>query len=274
MDSDDLLGLIRQTVREEMADSSFSIGTVDTVDGTSASVRFDGETSASVKKYPTVGYTPVAGDRVVLSLVGRSWVILGKVSSGAAGGSHPDSDHTFYYDPPSPTTPLSDYPDGLSVGTVLSSDGWPVTGTLTTVNRSSIRCVQYLTEFDGDAHFYRTHHSNHPDWGSWLEVPVVGNDETITGAWSFRTGELDLPQAKGANGLASDPASDYPIGLSFSVGSGADGWPTNAIIITFRYSAGRTMQIATQHRTGNTETYIRNSNSDDTWTAWAQIAYV
>lgn len=130
MDSDDLIGLIRETVREEMAGSSFAIGTIDTIDGTSASVRFDGETAASTKKYPSVGYSPVAGDRVVLSLVGRSWVILGKIGSagGSGGGDHPDSDHEDAFSPLGHTHDTSHNHDTeyslLGHGHTVDDTGW------------------------------------------------------------------------------------------------------------------------------------------------------
>jgi len=43
-------------------------------------VLFDGETSASARTYPYLaGYTPAAGDRVLLAQVGRGWVVLGKI---------------------------------------------------------------------------------------------------------------------------------------------------------------------------------------------------
>lgn len=74
-----------------------ALATVDTPNagGTAATVVFDGETVAAVREYPSVGYTPVAGDRVVLLRTGHGWVIVGKVSSGGAtgGGNHPDADH-------------------------------------------------------------------------------------------------------------------------------------------------------------------------------------
>jgi len=43
-------------------------------------VQFDGESSPSTKTYPYLSsYTPAAGDRVLIALVGNSGVVLGKI---------------------------------------------------------------------------------------------------------------------------------------------------------------------------------------------------
>ena len=43
---------------------------------------FDGETVVSQKRYPYLGnYTPVAGDRVLLAVVGGTYVVLGKIQN-------------------------------------------------------------------------------------------------------------------------------------------------------------------------------------------------
>jgi hypothetical protein len=45
-------------------------------------IVFDGETVASIKRYPYLSsYTPVANDRVLLANVGGSHVVLGKIVS-------------------------------------------------------------------------------------------------------------------------------------------------------------------------------------------------
>lgn len=54
-------------------------------------VQWDGEDAVSTKSYPTVGYTPVAGDRVVAIPAGRSWLIIGKVGSGDLVGHDHDA---------------------------------------------------------------------------------------------------------------------------------------------------------------------------------------
>lgn len=81
MRSDELVGLIREAVPER--DETVRLGTVSMVSGASATIQFDGETSASSKKYLAVNYTPVAGDRVALLRAGHSWIIIGKVGSRA-----------------------------------------------------------------------------------------------------------------------------------------------------------------------------------------------
>lgn len=59
----------------------FKIGTIPAgyVSGR-PTVKFDGESAASVRLYPYLGsYTPAANDRVLVAMVGHSGVILGKI---------------------------------------------------------------------------------------------------------------------------------------------------------------------------------------------------
>lgn len=43
-------------------------------------VKFDGETAASVRLYPYLGsYAPAANDRVLVAIVGHSGVVIGKL---------------------------------------------------------------------------------------------------------------------------------------------------------------------------------------------------
>lgn len=56
------------------------LGTVDPAYTTGdPKITFDGESSLSGKTYPYAGYTPQAGDRVVLLPVGNSWLIIGAI---------------------------------------------------------------------------------------------------------------------------------------------------------------------------------------------------
>lgn len=60
---------------------SFCLGTIAAgyVSGRPA-VVFDGETTTTTRHYPyLVSYTPQAGDRVLIALVGHGGVILGRV---------------------------------------------------------------------------------------------------------------------------------------------------------------------------------------------------
>lgn len=60
---------------------SFRLGTIpgDYVSGR-PTVQFDGESTASTRTYPYLAsYTPAAGDRVLVAMVGHSGVVLGKV---------------------------------------------------------------------------------------------------------------------------------------------------------------------------------------------------
>lgn len=77
------------------------LGTVDPAYTTGdPKITFDGETSLSGKTYPYAGYTPQAGDRVVLLPVGNSWLIVGAVGvldgrgKAASVHTHAESDVT------------------------------------------------------------------------------------------------------------------------------------------------------------------------------------
>lgn len=61
--------------------SPFKLGTIqgDYVSGR-PKIVFDGETATSEKTYPYLGsYTPTAGDRVLVAMVGHSGVVIGKI---------------------------------------------------------------------------------------------------------------------------------------------------------------------------------------------------
>ena len=62
---------------------SFRLGYIDAgyVSGL-PQILFDGESSASTRIYPYLAsYTPVAGDRILIALVGHGGVVLGRVVS-------------------------------------------------------------------------------------------------------------------------------------------------------------------------------------------------
>jgi len=59
--------------------SDYKLGTVTSTSG-GIYVQFDGETTASAKKYKRLAnYSPTVSDRVLLVKVGGTYVILGKV---------------------------------------------------------------------------------------------------------------------------------------------------------------------------------------------------
>jgi len=65
---------------KEKDKSIFKIGTIDSsYSGGAAKIKFDGEPNLSVKGYLSVGYTPVAGDRVLIAKVKGTFVILGEI---------------------------------------------------------------------------------------------------------------------------------------------------------------------------------------------------
>lgn len=56
------------------------IGTVSSITSGKCSVKIDGETTATSKKYKTLSsYTPAVGDRVLIAEIAGSYVILGKI---------------------------------------------------------------------------------------------------------------------------------------------------------------------------------------------------
>ena len=62
--------------------TSFLIGTIPASYATGRpTIIFDGESVASVRTYPYLSsYTPTAEDRVLIAVVGRSGVVLGKIT--------------------------------------------------------------------------------------------------------------------------------------------------------------------------------------------------
>lgn len=80
MAPDIFLGLIKKASGDHQG-QTFKLGTIP---GTYAAgrptVTFDGEDTESTKTYPHLSsYAPAAGDRVLMALVGHTWVILGDV---------------------------------------------------------------------------------------------------------------------------------------------------------------------------------------------------
>ncbi|RFZ78796.1 hypothetical protein DS742_11845 [Lacrimispora amygdalina] len=61
-------------------DKAYRMAVVNNVTGDRPYIRFYGETAASQKPYKYLAsYTPVAGDKVLLARVAKTYVILGKV---------------------------------------------------------------------------------------------------------------------------------------------------------------------------------------------------
>ena len=55
-------------------------GVVTTVDGITATIKFAGESEASIKKYKCLeSYTPTTGDYVLLGRISGTYIIIGKV---------------------------------------------------------------------------------------------------------------------------------------------------------------------------------------------------
>jgi hypothetical protein len=75
-------GFTRDSTADQSANAPVKIGTIDVAyAGTGLpKVKFDGESTTSVKAYPFLNsYKPVATDRVVLMPVGNTYVIVGKI---------------------------------------------------------------------------------------------------------------------------------------------------------------------------------------------------
>ena len=76
--SEDFLSLFSRNSKQ----SAFKLGTIpqDYTTGNPA-IIFDGEGGASMRTYPHLSsYTPAAGDRVILALVGHGGIVLGKLT--------------------------------------------------------------------------------------------------------------------------------------------------------------------------------------------------
>lgn len=61
-------------------DKTYRMAVVDNVTGSRPYIRFYGEKAASQKPYKYLqSYTPIAGDKVLVARVAKTYVILGKV---------------------------------------------------------------------------------------------------------------------------------------------------------------------------------------------------
>lgn len=75
INTEELIQLILQLIKENK-EKGYKLGTV--VSGNK--IQFDGEDVPSEKQYMRLGsYTFSEGDRVILAVTGRTYVILGKV---------------------------------------------------------------------------------------------------------------------------------------------------------------------------------------------------
>jgi len=77
MRADEFLGIVNKGSEEK----NYKLGTIDPnyTEG-KPRIIFDGEDTASEKKYPYLGsYAPRKNDRVLLQRVANSYVVLGKV---------------------------------------------------------------------------------------------------------------------------------------------------------------------------------------------------
>lgn len=65
----------------------FKYGKVSTVNGSKATIVFDGETTPSIKEYLAVSYSPNPNDRVLLLQTQGTYLIMGAVGGQGSGGS-------------------------------------------------------------------------------------------------------------------------------------------------------------------------------------------
>ncbi|MFC4768748.1 hypothetical protein [Effusibacillus consociatus] len=80
-DADDLFNILNPDDKQGNTFPAFRLGTIPTgYTSGRPTVLFDGETTASSRKYPYLSsYTPAANDKVLLGRVGNGWAILGKI---------------------------------------------------------------------------------------------------------------------------------------------------------------------------------------------------
>jgi hypothetical protein len=74
---EDFLEIVRRSANQPI----FRLGTIPAgYSGGRPQVQFDGENAPSARTWPYLAsYTPAAGDRVLVAMVGSSGVVLGKV---------------------------------------------------------------------------------------------------------------------------------------------------------------------------------------------------
>ena len=80
INTEEFRNLIRDIVREELGSQArFKIGTIATTDG-KPTIIFAGEDEPSQKQYSFLGsYVPTEGDRVLLSRVKNTYVVMGRI---------------------------------------------------------------------------------------------------------------------------------------------------------------------------------------------------
>jgi hypothetical protein len=136
-----IAGYAREENRQGSADKAIRIGVIDpaydhtTFPATLPKVIFDGEATASGKRYPVItpGYLPRASDKVVLIPCGNTYVIVGSLDGDAAGwsgGGLALSGPTMWeaFSSTNETTTSTIYTAGTQVGTPFVA---PLSGAVT-----------------------------------------------------------------------------------------------------------------------------------------------
>ena len=76
-----------KVVNPKKDEKVFRLGTIPAdYAGGDPKVILDGETIAANITYKCISYAPTAGERVLLAMVGKSWVVLGGVGAVGGGG--------------------------------------------------------------------------------------------------------------------------------------------------------------------------------------------
>lgn len=163
----DFVDLLDEYFKSQSKDKQFRLATIDpTYNGTGfPKVQFDGDDDVAEKGYSFLNsYNPVAGDKVLLQLIGNAYVIIGKINNpqNSTGG----------YTPPS---------GGGGSTSWDSITGKPLTFNPTPHSHSWVEITDKPTTFTPATH---TH-----DWTELTGVPSTFTPSTHSHLWTEITGK-------------------------------------------------------------------------------------
>jgi hypothetical protein len=160
--------LLDEYFKSQNKEDLFRLGTIDpTYNGTGfPKVKFDGDDAVADKGYSFLdSYDPVAGDKVLLQLIGNAYIIIGKINNpqNSTGG----------YTPPS----------GGGGGSTAWGDitGKPLTFNPSSHSHSWSEITSKPTEFTPSAHSH--------DWAEITGKPSTFTPATHSHAWADITGK-------------------------------------------------------------------------------------
>ncbi|WP_154402471.1 GDSL-type esterase/lipase family protein [Mucilaginibacter endophyticus] len=142
---------------------------------------------------------------------------------------------------------------GVNYDFVLSDDGYPIKGLLTTHKNSIGMISQYLMPYDQATRIYIRNGYN-GIYQEWVQLQAV-------------TPPLIYDGTPGGITIAKLPTA-FPIGICTDFVTASDGWPINGMLITHKTSIGLIKQTLSSYDT-TTDERVRVGYGS--WQAWKQV---